>query len=70
MSEVEYSPAGEKLQKVLARMGLASRRDIEAWITEGRVKVNGEPATLGHAAECPHALQIHRRSHPKSAKPV
>eukprot|EP01031_Cornospumella_fuschlensis_P051462 gene51462-62930_t len=41
MNEDEYSPAGEKLQKVLARIGLASRRDIEAWITEGRVKVNG-----------------------------
>ena len=28
-------PAGEKLQKVLARMGLASRREIETWIGEG-----------------------------------
>ena len=41
MSESEeYSPAGEKLQKVLARMGLASRREVEAWIGSGRVKVN------------------------------
>src|SRR3989338_6433675 len=43
----EYSPAGEKLQKVMARMGLASRREIEAWITAGRVKVNGAVASLG-----------------------
>ena len=38
---------GEKLQKVLARMGLGSRREVESWIQAGRVNVNGEPATLG-----------------------
>jgi 23S rRNA pseudouridine2605 synthase len=37
----------EKLQKVLARAGFGSRREIEGWIQEGRVKVNGKPATLG-----------------------
>lgn len=37
----------EKLQKVLARAGLGSRREIERWIAAGRVTVNGEPATLG-----------------------
>jgi 23S rRNA pseudouridine2605 synthase len=38
---------GEKLQKVLARAGLGSRRDMEKLIAEGRVTVNGEVATLG-----------------------
>lgn len=38
---------GEKLQKVLARMGLGSRREIEMRIAEGRVMVNGVIATLG-----------------------
>ena len=38
---------GEKLQKVLARAGFASRREAEEWIKQGRVKVNGEPATIG-----------------------
>ncbi|MEX0731930.1 MAG: 23S rRNA pseudouridine(2605) synthase RluB [Aquisalimonadaceae bacterium] len=37
----------EKLQKVLARAGLGSRREIEGWIAQGRVQVNGEPARLG-----------------------
>jgi 23S rRNA pseudouridine2605 synthase len=37
----------EKLQKVLARAGLGSRRELETWIAEGRVKVNGKIATLG-----------------------
>jgi 23S rRNA pseudouridine2605 synthase len=36
-----------KLQKVLAQSGVGSRRDIETWITEGKVDVNGEPAHIG-----------------------
>ncbi len=38
---------GEKLQKVLARTGLGSRREMERWIEEGRVVVDGRVATLG-----------------------
>lgn len=37
----------ERLQKVLARAGLASRRKAEALITQGRVRVNGRVAQLG-----------------------
>lgn len=33
--------AGERIAKVMARAGLASRRQAEAWIAEGRVSVNG-----------------------------
>jgi 23S rRNA pseudouridine2605 synthase len=40
-------PEGEKLQKVLANLGLGSRRAMEKWISEGRVKVNHQIATLG-----------------------
>ncbi|MEC7078067.1 MAG: pseudouridine synthase [Pseudomonadota bacterium] len=38
---------GEKLQKVLAAQGFGSRRQMENWITEGRVLVNGQTAHLG-----------------------
>ena len=38
----EHSPAGERIAKVIARAGLASRREAEAWIAAGRVAVNGK----------------------------
>ena len=39
--------APERLQKVLAALGLGSRRTIEEWIRGGRVSVNGVIAELG-----------------------
>lgn len=37
----------EKLQKVLARLGLGSRREIERWISSGRLTINNNLAKLG-----------------------
>ncbi|MFG6159249.1 23S rRNA pseudouridine(2605) synthase RluB [Halomonas sp. 1390] len=45
------STTTEKLQKVLARAGLGSRREMETAIADGRVKVNGKVATLGDRIE-------------------
>lgn len=42
---------GERLQKVLARTGLGSRRVCEDLIAEGRVTVNGEVAVLGRRVD-------------------
>jgi len=41
----------ERLQKILARAGLGSRRECEALIRQGRVTVNGAPAHLGMSAD-------------------
>ncbi|MGH8556282.1 MAG: 23S rRNA pseudouridine(2605) synthase RluB [Methylococcales bacterium] len=38
---------GERIQKILAQLGLGSRRQIETWIAEGRIRVNGRIAKLG-----------------------
>ncbi|SDH40885.1 23S rRNA pseudouridine(2605) synthase RluB [Pseudomonas panipatensis] len=59
--ELTPIPVGEKLQKVLARMGVGSRRDVEAWIEEGRVKVNGAVATLGQRVEAQDAIAVDDR---------
>lgn len=41
----------ERLQKVIARAGIASRRSAERLITDGRVTVNGVPAHLGQKVD-------------------
>lgn len=43
-----------RLQKFLAECGIASRREAEKLITAGRVKVNGQPATLGDSIDAEH----------------
>lgn len=46
----------EKLQKVLARTGHGSRRELEALIRSGRVSVNGKVAVLGERLEDDNAV--------------
>ena len=49
-------PTGERLQKVLARVGMGSRRSAEELIGAGRVTVNGEVAVLGRRVDVEHDL--------------
>lgn len=58
----------EKLQKVLARAGFGSRREMEQWIKQGRVKINGELATIGDRVSPQDALLVDgKKVNPRSA---
>ena len=52
----------ERLQKLLARAGLASRREVETWIRAGRLTVNGTVATLGTRATAGDQLRLDGRT--------
>ncbi len=54
----------EKIQKVLANAGLASRRQIEVWIQEGRIHVNGEIAKLGDRITTTAKIRVDGRDVP------
>src|SRR4030095_5420925 len=41
----------ERIQKILAQAGYGSRRSCEDFITAGRVRVNGQIASLGQKAD-------------------
>lgn len=50
------------MQKALAREGLGSRRQIEAWIRAGRLTVNGSPAQLGQRVAPEDRIQLDGRA--------
>ena len=53
----------ERLQKVLARAGVASRRNAETLIVDGRVTVNGRRAQLGESVD-PNVDRVEVDGHP------
>lgn len=57
----EVNVATHKLQKLLAQKGLGSRREMEAWISAGRVSVNGKVATLGDRVGAEDTVRIGKR---------
>ena len=62
--------SSEKLQKVLAQLGLGSRREIEGWITEGRVSVNGSLAHLGQRVDFDAEIEVDGKKVHTTQKPT
>ncbi|WP_084154860.1 pseudouridine synthase [Polycyclovorans algicola] len=54
-------PSNERLQKVLADAGLASRREIERWIEAGRIEVNGATAITGQKVKAKDRIKVDGR---------
>lgn len=52
----------DRLQKLLAHAGLGSRRELETWITAGRVKLNGNVAKLGDTASAQDKVTVDGRA--------
>ena len=51
----------ERLQKVLSRIGLASRREAEQWIRAGRLTINGRLAAIGDRVSAGDQLRLDGR---------
>ena len=51
----------EKLQKILSRAGITSRREAERWIAGGRVRINGKVAVIGDRATENDTLELDGR---------
>jgi 23S rRNA pseudouridine2605 synthase len=50
--------SSERLQKILSQAGLGSRREMERWIENGWVQVNGKPVKLGDSASANDKITV------------
>ncbi|MGQ3887609.1 23S rRNA pseudouridine(2605) synthase RluB [Legionella sp. CNM-1927-20] len=50
--------SAERLQKILSQAGLGSRREMERWIEQGLVRVNGQIAKLGDSATANDKINV------------
>jgi 23S rRNA pseudouridine2605 synthase len=68
----QTEPRGERIQKLLAAAGFGSRREIETWISAGRITVRGRAVRLGDRAAPGDAIQLDGKPvelQPASAEP-
>lgn len=66
------APPAERVQKLLASAGHGSRRQIEGWIEQGRLSLNGRPAQLGDRASGRDRITLDGkplRIRPRSSQP-
>ena len=48
----------ERIQKLLARAGVGSRREVESWIGAGRLSINGKPVEPGQKATVDDRIEL------------
>ncbi|MFO7994178.1 MAG: 23S rRNA pseudouridine(2605) synthase RluB [Marinobacter sp.] len=48
----------ERIQKLLARAGVGSRREVEGWIEAGRLAINGQPVEPGQKASVSDRIEL------------
>jgi 23S rRNA pseudouridine2604 synthase len=61
-------PEGVRVSKLITERGLASRREADAWIEAGLVRVDGVPAVLGQRAAPDAAIEIDARARREQAR--
>lgn len=57
-----------RLQKILSQAGLGSRREMERWIENGWVQVNGKPVKLGDSASAEDKITVKGKLIPNPLK--
>ena len=64
------SPLTIRLNKRMAELGLCSRREADAWIERGWVRVNGKPAVMGQPVATDARIEIDRQAEQQQRQQV
>ena len=57
-SDIVSHGGAERVQKLLARAGVGSRREIEGWMAEGRLTLNGQVVSPGQKATATDRFEL------------
>ena len=63
-------PGPQRLNKRMAELGLCSRREADLWISQGWVKVNGQPAEMGVKVIPSDRIEVDRKAEGHQATQV
>lgn len=69
-SRADAAADGVRVSKLLTERGLASRREADAWIEAGWVRVHGKPAVLGQRVDPSTPIEIDPRARHEQAQRV